>query len=83
MHFSYLHFSYNETWISNRMRNLNIQLRNADNLFIPAHHMATVKRFPLFNFPKIWNEALDIKNNPSILVFLKNIKSAILNMLIA
>ena len=78
-----LPFSYNETWISNRMRNLNIQLRNADNLFIPAHHLATVKRFPLFNFPKIWNEAPDIKNNPSISVFLKNIKSAMLNMLIA
>ena len=78
-----LPFSYNETWISNRMCNLNIQLRNADNLFIPAHHLATVKRFPLFNFPKIWNEAPDIKNNPSISVFLKNIKSAMLNMLIA
>jgi hypothetical protein len=37
----------------------------------------------LFNFPKIWNEAPDIKNNPSISVFLKNIKSAMLNMLIA
>jgi hypothetical protein len=65
------------------MRNLNIELRNADNLYIPAHHMATVKRFSLFNFPKIWNDAPDIKNNPSLLVFLKNIKSAMLNTLIA
>ncbi len=61
-----LPFSYNEMWITNRMRNLNIELRNADNLYIPAHHMATVKRFPLFNFPKIWNDAPDIKNNPTM-----------------
>jgi len=78
-----LPFSYNETWITNRMRNLNIELRNADNLYIPAHNMASVKRFPLFNFPKIWNEAPDIKNNPSSSVFQKYVKSAMLNMLIA
>jgi hypothetical protein len=78
-----LPFAYNETWITNRMRNPNIELRNADNLYIPAHHMATVKRFPLFTFPKVWNEAADVKNNPSLPVFLKNVKSAMLNMLTA
>jgi len=78
-----LPFSYNETWITNRMRNPNIELRNADSLYIPAHHLASVKRFPLFNFPKLWNEAADIKNNPSLSVFQKSVKSAMLNMLIA
>jgi hypothetical protein len=75
-----LPFSYNETWITNRMRNLNIDLRNADNLYIPAHNIASVKRFSLFNFPKIWNEAPDIKNNPSLSVFQKYINSAMLNV---
>jgi hypothetical protein len=65
------------------MRKPNIELRNADNLYIPAHHMASVKRFPLFNFPKLWNEAADIKINPSLPVFLKNVKSAMFNMLTA
>ncbi len=78
-----LPFSYNETWITNRMRNPNIELRNADNLYIPAHHLASIKRFPLFNFPKLWNEATAIKNNPSLSVFQKSVKSAMLNMLIA
>jgi len=77
-----LPFSFNETWITNRMRNPNIELRNADNLYIPAHHLASVKRFPLFNFPKLWNEAADIKNNPSLSVFQKGVKSAMLNMLL-
>ncbi len=78
-----LPFAYNETWITNRMRNLNIELRNADNLYIPAHHMASVRRFPLFTFPKVWNETADVKNNPSLPVFFKNVKSAMLNMLTA
>jgi hypothetical protein len=65
------------------MRNPNIELRNADNLYIPTHHMASVKRFPLFTFQKVWNEAADVKNNPSLPVFLKNVKSAMFNMLTA
>ena len=70
------------SWITNRVRNPNLDLRNADSLYIPAHHFASVKRLPIFNFPRIWNEAAEIKNNPSIFVFQKHIKSAMLNMLV-
>ncbi len=31
------------------------KLRNADQLHIPAHNYATLKRMPIFNFPSIWN----------------------------
>jgi hypothetical protein len=71
-----LPLSFHETWITNRLRNPNLELRNADHLYIPAHLLASVKRFPVFNFPGIWNEAADVKNNPSIFVFQKSIKSA-------
>jgi hypothetical protein len=71
-----LPLSFNEMWITNRQRNPNIELRNADNYYVPPHHYATTKRFPFFSFPRIWNEADQIKNNPSINVFLKNVKSA-------
>jgi signal recognition particle subunit SEC65 len=71
-----LPLSFNEMWITNRQRNPNIELRNADNYYVPPHHYATTKRFPFFSFPRIWNEADQIKNNPSISVFLKNVKSA-------
>jgi hypothetical protein len=77
-----LPLSFHETWITNRVRNPNLDLRNADSLYIPAHHFASVKRLPIFNFPRIWNEAAEIKNNPSIFVFQKHIKSAMLNMLV-
>ena len=78
-HHGKLPFSFNETWIPNRIRNPEIVLRNADNLYVPPHHYATTKRFPLFTFPRSWNEAAVIKLNPSQRVFLKNVKSAMLN----
>jgi hypothetical protein len=51
-------------------------------LYVPAHHYATTKRFPLFTFPRTWNEATAIKLNPSQRVFLRNVKSAMLNSII-
>jgi hypothetical protein len=74
--------SFNEMWVSNRIRNSDIVLRNVDNLYVPAHHFATTKRFPLFNFPKVWNEVSILKNNPSQHVFLRSVKSAMLNLII-
>jgi hypothetical protein len=79
---SYLHqrlpFSFNETWTFNRERNPNRQLRNANDLFIPAHNFATVKRFPLFTFPRLWNEESDRKFIPSPFVYSKQLKAALL-----
>jgi hypothetical protein len=56
---SYVHnhllFQFNELWITNRARNTDF--RNADDLFfVPIHKMASVKRFPYFGFPKLWND---------------------------
>ncbi len=47
-------FYFNELWITNRARNLD--LRNADDLFVPIHKMASVKRVPYFGFLKLWND---------------------------
>jgi hypothetical protein len=50
-----LPISFHQMWISNRERNLDRVLRNADQLFVPPHQFATLKRMPMFNFPHIWN----------------------------
>jgi hypothetical protein len=73
--------SFSVTWISNRTRNPEIALRNADDLYVPAHHFATTKRFPLFSMPGAWNEANDLKLNPSQRILLKSVKSAMLNLI--
>jgi hypothetical protein len=71
-----LPFSFNEMWTTNRQRNPDIVLRNADNYYVPPHNFATTKRFPFYTFPRIWNEADQSKLNPSLNVFLRNVKSA-------
>ena len=80
-HHKKLPISFNDMWTSNRARNPDIVLRNAD-LYVPAHHFATTKRFPFFAMPKVWNEANDLKLNPSVRIFLKSVKSALLNSII-
>jgi hypothetical protein len=77
-----LPLSFHEMWTTNRERNPNIALRNADNLYVPAHNYATLKRLPLFAFPKVWNEDTNLKENPSLRLYLKSVKSALLNSIV-
>ena len=77
-----LPLSFHEMWTTNRERNPNLVLRNADNLYVPAHNYATLKRLPLFAFPKVWNEDTNLKENPSLRVYLKSVKSALLNSIV-
>jgi hypothetical protein len=64
--------------IYNHMRNPERVLRNANDLYVPAHHFATVKRFPLFLFPQIWNEEDVRKLNPSLKSYCKMVKASLL-----
>ncbi len=74
-----LPISFNNHWITNRERQPERALRNADLLFISPHNFASIKRMPMFNFPCIWNEARAgagaEKNNPNqfICEVLKNL----------
>jgi hypothetical protein len=73
--------SFNEMWLTNRNRQPERELRNADQLYIPPHRFATLKRLPLFNFPTVWNSAGNEKNNPRKHVYLKLLKSMLLSNL--
>ena len=77
-----LPFSFAETWIYNRDRNVGCDLRNADDLYVPAHNYATLKRLQFFTFPKLWNSHSDTNNNPSLSSFLKKIKCDMLSTLV-
>ena len=61
--FNRLPFSFTNYWVMNRERNLNRQLRNADDFFIATHHLESLKRLPLFSFPLAWNNADNSKLN--------------------
>jgi hypothetical protein len=68
-----------DMWTTNRARNPNLELRNAEDLYVPAHKFASLKRLPYFLFPKIWNEANIFKRNPSKCAFTRSMKIALLN----
>jgi hypothetical protein len=70
-----LPFSFRQMWLTNRDRNQDRILRNADNLYIPQHNYASLKRMPLFNFPRIWNIEGNEKFNPVQHRYLKHVKN--------
>ena len=76
-HFRKLPFSFAEMWTTNRARNPLLNLRNADDLFVPHHKLATLKRMPHFNFPRIWNQENIEKFNPILHQFLNSVKTAL------
>jgi len=71
--------SFDETWIFNRDRNLNIALRNENDLYVPPHRLEVEKRMPLCSFPLAWNSAPNLKYNPSVLKFVKELKKFLLD----
>ena len=77
-----LPLSFAETWILNRDRIIGRELRNANDLYVPAHNYATLLRMQLFNFPRIWNDLPIAKNNPSLPSFLKTSKTEMLLALV-
>jgi hypothetical protein len=80
--YSFVHktlpLSFHDMWIFNRDRNMNRVLRNANNLFVPAHNFATLTRFPLFSFPRLWNDEEERKFTQSRILYCKMLKSALL-----
>jgi len=74
-----LPLSFANTWITNRERLPNIELRNADDLYTWPHKYATLKRMQLFTFPKIWNDTGIHKQNPVLFQFLSAEKKSMLS----
>lgn len=79
--FNKLPISFADTWTTNRQRTPDRELRNADQLYVPPHNFASLKRLPLFTFPRAWNDEIVAKQNPIVHAFLRNLKNSLLNTL--
>jgi hypothetical protein len=78
-----LPFSFREMWTYNADRNPNRILRNANDLTVPAHHFATIKRLPLFEFPRSWNEEEENRKSiQSSYIYCKQLKTFLLASLV-
>ena len=56
---NFLPISFQDTWVRNNIRNIEdneIQLRNANQLQPIHSKLIRLDSFPLYNFPKIWQE---------------------------
>jgi hypothetical protein len=64
--YNYSPKAFHETWITNRsFRTLehnisHIELRSDNDFYIPKPRTDFLSRFPLFNFPSLWNETSNI-----------------------
>ncbi len=77
-HFKKLPPSFNKMWKTNREHNPERLLRNADDLYVPAHCVEFVKKLPIIAFPTAWNSAPGDKINPVKHLYLKELKSLLL-----
>jgi hypothetical protein len=68
-------FSFRQMWVTNREGILDRVLRNADHLNIQPRNYASLKRMPLFNFPRLWNLEGNEKHNPLYHRYLKFVKN--------
>ena len=58
----FLPVSFNETWVRNAVRNIGeneIQLHNRDHLQNIHSNFVTLDTFPLFSYPKMWQDFLN------------------------
>ena len=63
--------SFMGLWPTNRQRNPIRELRNTEDLYVPAHRIEIVKRLPLVSFPSAWNSEEGDKLNPVQHIYLK------------
>jgi hypothetical protein len=77
-HFKKLPPSFNEMWKTNRERNPERILHNADDLYVPPHRVEFVKKLPNFAFPAAWNSAPGNKTNPVQHLYLRELKTILL-----
>ena len=66
IYYNTAHISFDNTWIKNANRNVNITLRNNDDFYIPPVNLEMFRKIPLYSFAKAWNELGDSKfqSNP-------------------
>jgi Reverse transcriptase (RNA-dependent DNA polymerase) len=79
-HYKYSPPTFTGTWTLNSERVRDMSLRNADDYSIPRPHSSSFTRFPLYSFPKAWNEAGPSKFHPNRALFRNQLKAELLGV---
>ena len=74
--------SFNNMWMLNRNRELNHNLRNANDLVVPFIHLKRLENLPFISYAKLWNDLIpELKSITSKSLFYSNLKSLSLSSL--
>jgi hypothetical protein len=80
--YEYAPRSFANTWKINTVRNLDYNLRNAQDFIIPAPHYEGFKRYPIYSFPFEWNRLDHLKYQNNRTTFRIELKNQFLSDLI-
>jgi hypothetical protein len=70
-----------EEWQTNAVRNPNIDLRNRDDLYVPAASSEQAIKLPAISFAKMWNDLPVEKRYPNPVLFKNCIKEHLWNII--
>ena len=79
--YEYAPKSFLEIWHTNVQRNLNYQLGNNDQYYIPLIKYDHLKNIPFFSFPAEWNTLEDLRFQTNKITFQIALKSSLLTEL--
>ena len=75
IHYEYAPRSFANSFPKNVQREVNYELRNTSHYIVPAAKTENFKKFPLYTFPKAWNDLGDLsfqRNKRTFQIALKN-----------
>ena len=77
IHYNYAPEAFSETWQRNTQRELNVELRNSDDYFLPRCNYELIKRTPYYSLPHAWNNAPLAKYHRNMKTFQIELKNTI------
>jgi hypothetical protein len=86
MHSYHHHYSppsFSNTWLLNSERAPELNLRNSEEYSLPRPNLSSFTKFPLYTFPKAWNEAGPCKFHRNKALFRNELKRELLNSLVS
>lgn len=81
IYYSYAPQTFSGYFVTRADRNINYNLRDTDCYVLPTVRIELFRRFPLYNFPLIWNSAGDITFQPNRFTFQTALKEQLFDSL--
>ncbi len=65
IYYKYNPSSFSNIWLTNAQRDIDMELRNANDFILPFVNLESFRRCPLYSLPFEWNKLGDIRYQPN------------------